>query len=124
MAVDREEFAKKVTENLKNNPNIEVINKEVVSEYDKTIVDENKKTDVNVSQEKSKINKLDKNSTQENDKSDVNPIFFEDLINEDAITIIATGPLTSDSLSIGIKKLTGENDLHFYDAGSPNYRKR
>ena len=50
LAVDREEFAKKVTENLKNNPNIEVINKEVVSKYDKTIVDENKKTDVNVSQ--------------------------------------------------------------------------
>ena len=119
LAVDREEFAKKVTENLKNNPNIEVINKEVVSEYDKTIVDENKKNDVNVSQEKSKINKLDKNSTQENDKSDVNPIFFEDLINEDAITIIATGPLTSDSLSKGILKLTGENDLHFYDAAAP-----
>ena len=77
LAVDREEFAKKVTENLKNNPNIEVINKEV------------------------------------------NSSFFEDLINEDAITIIATGPLTSDSLSIGIKKLTGENDLHFYDAAAP-----
>ena len=94
LAVDREEFAKKVTENLKNNPNIEVINKEVVSKYDKTIVDENEKTNVN-------------------------PIFFEDLINEDAITIISTGPLTSDSLSIGIKKLTGENDLHFYDAAAP-----
>ncbi len=77
LAVDREEFAKKVTEELKNNPNIEVINKEV------------------------------------------NSSFFEDLINEDAITIIATGPLTSDSLSIGIKKLTGENDLHFYDAAAP-----
>ena len=94
LAVDREEFAKKVTENLKNNPNIEIINKEVLSKYDETITDENEKTNVN-------------------------PIFFEDLINEDAITIIATGPLTSDSLSIGIKKLTGENDLHFYDAAAP-----
>ena len=77
LAVDREEFAKKVTEELKNNPNIEVINKEV------------------------------------------NSSFFEDLINEDTITIIATGPLTSDSLSKGILKLTGENDLHFYDAAAP-----
>ena len=94
LAVDREEFAKKVTENLKNNPNIEIINKEVLSKYDETITDENEKTNVN-------------------------PIFFEDLINEDAITIISTGPLTSDSLSIGIKKLTGENDLHFYDAAAP-----
>ena len=115
LAVDREEFAKKVTEELKNNPNIEVINEEVVSKYDETITDEN----VNLSQEKNVTNKLDKNSTQENDKSNLNPIFFEDLINEDAITIIATGPLTSDSLSIGIKKLTGENDLHFYDAAAP-----
>ena len=115
LAVDREEFAKKVTEELKNNPNIEVINEEVVSKYDETITDEN----VNLSQEKNVTNKLDKNSTQENDKSHANPIFFEDLINQDAITIIATGPLTSDSLSIGIKKLTGENDLHFYDAAAP-----
>ncbi len=115
LAVDREKFAKKVTEELKNNPNIEVINEEVVSKYDETITDEN----VNLSQEKNVTNKLDKNSTQENDKSHANPIFFEDLINEDAITIIATGPLTSDSLSIGIKKLTGENDLHFYDAAAP-----
>ena len=115
LAVDREEFAKKVTEELKNNPNIEVINEEVVSKYDETITDEN----VNLSQEKNVTNKLDKNSTQENDKSNLNPIFFEDLINEDAITIIATGPLTSDSLSKGIPKLTGENDLHFYDAAAP-----
>ena len=115
LAVDREEFAKKVTEELKNKPNIEVINEEVVSKYDETITDEN----VNLSQEKNVTNKLDKNSTQENDKSHANPIFFEDLINEDAITIISTGPLTSDSLSIGIKKLTGENDLHFYDAAAP-----
>ena len=88
LAVDRDEFSKKVTEVLKNNPNIEIINKEVVSKYDNTITfnDEN--------------------------------VIFEDLI-KDTITIIATGPLTSDSLSIGIKKLTGENELHFYDAAAP-----
>ena len=91
LAVDRDDFSKKVTDILKGNSNIEIINKEVVSKYDNTI--------------------------KENIPSD-NKIFFEDLI-KDTITIIATGPLTSDSLSIGIKKLTGENELHFYDAAAP-----
>ena len=34
-------------------------------------------------------------------------------------TIIATGPLTSDALSSEIKKLLGEESLHFYDASAP-----
>ena len=38
---------------------------------------------------------------------------------KEGIVIIATGPLTSDKLSKGIQKLTGENDLHFYDAAAP-----
>ena len=45
-------------------------------------------------------------------------VYFEDLI-EDNIVIIATGPLTSDSLSIGIKHLTGDDSLYFFDAASP-----
>ena len=88
LAVDREKFSEKVTEIIKNNDNIEIINKEVVSKYD------------------------------ENIKEYANKVIFEDLISE-SITIIATGPLTSDSLSIGIKKLTGENELYFYDAAAP-----
>ena len=88
LAVDRELFSKKVTEKIKTIENIEIINKEVVSKYDKNL-----------------------DNMEEN-------IFLEDLINE-AITIIASGPLTSDSLSIGIRKLTGEDNLHFYDAAAP-----
>ena len=38
---------------------------------------------------------------------------------ENEITVIATGPLTSDALSEDIKKLTGINRLHFYDAAAP-----
>ena len=34
-------------------------------------------------------------------------------------TIIATGPLTSDDLSIELQKLLGEDNLHFYDASAP-----
>ena len=71
LAVDREKFASLVTKCIKENPNIEIINKEVES------------------------------------------------IEEDAITIIATGPLTSEKLSKEILKLTGENELYFYDAAAP-----
>ena len=71
LAVDREKFSKLATKKIKENPNIEIINKEV--EY----------------------------------------------IEEDAITIIATGPLTSEKLTNQILKLTGENQLYFYDAAAP-----
>jgi len=35
------------------------------------------------------------------------------------ITIIATGPLTSNILAENISKLTGEDRLYFYDAAAP-----
>ena len=40
-------------------------------------------------------------------------------IAKNGIVIIATGPLTSDALSKQILELTGENDLHFFDAAAP-----
>jgi len=40
-------------------------------------------------------------------------------IENDAITIIATGPLTSGKLTGEILKLTGEDQLYFYDAAAP-----
>ncbi len=71
LAVDREKFSELVTKRIKENPNIQIINKEV------------------------------------------------ECIEEDAITIIATGPLTSEKLSKQILKLTGEDKLYFYDAAAP-----
>src|SRR5574344_2561071 len=82
LAVDREKFSKKVTETIENNPLIEVIKTEIHSKYEKNYVEE-----------------------------ETEKIYFEDLI-KDNIVIIATGPLTSDSLSLGIQHLTGEEDLH------------
>lgn len=38
---------------------------------------------------------------------------------EEGIVIIATGPLTSDKLSDEILQITGDDDLHFYDAAAP-----
>ena len=40
-------------------------------------------------------------------------------INEDEITIIATGPLTSENLSTEIAKIVEEDSLYFYDAAAP-----
>ena len=42
-----------------------------------------------------------------------------DLPNEETITILATGPLTSDELAKKIKKFTGIDSCHFFDAASP-----
>jgi len=40
-------------------------------------------------------------------------------IDDDAITIVATGPLTSDALSQEIGRLSGSSHLYFYDSISP-----
>jgi len=70
LAVDRHDFAARVTEQVKNHPNVTVINEEVVGI-------------------------------------------------PEGPTIIATGPLTSEALSQGLKQLTGEEYLYFYDAAAP-----
>ncbi|MBR3134759.1 MAG: methylenetetrahydrofolate--tRNA-(uracil(54)-C(5))-methyltransferase (FADH(2)-oxidizing) TrmFO [Clostridia bacterium] len=49
---------------------------------------------------------------------EIDSLKLNELIKQ-GIVIIATGPLTSDALSEGIRKLTGEEDLHFYDAQAP-----
>ena len=71
LAVDREKFALRVTEEIEKNKNIEVIKEEVVK------------------------------------------------IPEDEIVIIATGPLTSETLSHEVSILTGKEKLFFYDAAAP-----
>src|SRR3954452_7779342 len=40
-------------------------------------------------------------------------------IDEDVLTIVATGPLTSDALSQEIARLAGNSHLYFYDSISP-----
>ncbi len=44
--------------------------------------------------------------------------FYKD-IEDDVITIIATGPLTSEKMERQIRKITGEDKLYFYDAAAP-----
>ena len=70
LAVDRDIFAKLVTDEIKNNPNIEVISEEITQ------------------------------------------------IPDDAITIVASGPLTSDALANSIQNMFGDS-LSFFDAAAP-----
>jgi methylenetetrahydrofolate--tRNA-(uracil-5-)-methyltransferase len=48
-------------------------------------------------------------------------IFREEVagLDPDRLTVIATGPLTSDPLAAALGKLTGQGHLHFYDAIAP-----
>ncbi|KAB7708041.1 FADH(2)-oxidizing methylenetetrahydrofolate--tRNA-(uracil(54)-C(5))-methyltransferase TrmFO [Bacillus aerolatus] len=47
-------------------------------------------------------------------------VYNEEVTNiPEGITIIATGPLTSESLSQKLKELTGQDYLYFYDAAAP-----
>jgi methylenetetrahydrofolate--tRNA-(uracil-5-)-methyltransferase len=71
LAVDREQFADYLTEQIAAHPNIEIVREEATT------------------------------------------------IPRDAITIIATGPLTSETLTWQIMKLTGDDQLYFYDAIAP-----
>ncbi len=78
LAVDREKFSQRVTQELEKIDNIEIIREEVTD--------------------------LEK-------------------IKQEGIVIIATGPLTSDKLSMQIQKLTGQDKLAFYDAAAPILQK-
>ena len=71
LAVDRDSFSKYITEELEQNPLIEIFNEEVTN------------------------------------------------INPEEHTIIATGPLTSESLMEDIKRMIGEDTLYFFDAIAP-----
>lgn len=71
LAVDRDLFAKYLTNEVKNHPNITLINEEVTS------------------------------------------------IDLNELTIVASGPLTSNKLSNEISRLLGNEHLYFYDAAAP-----
>lgn len=77
LAVDREKFSARVTEELRKNNLIEIKNIEV-----------------------------DKN-------------LLQNMIENNEITIIATGPLTSNKLAKKISNITGNEKLYFYDAAAP-----
>lgn len=114
LAVDREEFSKEITNKLEAEELIKIIRKEVKSKYEileRCSENEEKSNKLSTEYEE----KVDNATTK---KSENDTVYLEDLIVE-GIVIIATGPLTSDSLSIGIEHLIDEDGLHFYDAQAP-----
>ena len=65
-----------------------------------------------------------KEVTEEIQKNELIEIINKEVVDikniiEDGIVIIATGPLTSDDLSVQIQKITGQDKLYFYDAAAP-----
>lgn len=92
LAVDREKFSQKVTEELEKIPNIEIIRKQIGRQM---------------------VNNIDDVLINEKIESELEEI------SKDGIVIIATGPLTSDNLSREIANLTGQDKLYFYDAAAP-----
>ena len=101
LAVDREKFAEEVTKKIESLKNVEIIIKEVGKSGDNLVSDE----------------KLESVTDDSGVKSQ--PIVSLKKLVEEGIVIIATGPLTSDSLSKEIVELTGDEGLHFYDAAAP-----
>ena len=71
LAVDRQQFAEFITEQIESHPQIVIVREEVAT------------------------------------------------ISPSAISIVATGPLTSDALTAEVMKLTGDDQLYFYDAIAP-----
>jgi methylenetetrahydrofolate--tRNA-(uracil-5-)-methyltransferase len=71
LAVDREQFSKKITQTIEGLKGVKIIREEITS------------------------------------------------LPKDHVAIIATGPLTSEALSSEIQKVTGDQNLFFYDAISP-----
>jgi methylenetetrahydrofolate--tRNA-(uracil-5-)-methyltransferase len=90
LAVDRVEFSRRITEAIDAEPAIRVIREEVT--------------------------RLDAPPIHCEDAQDRDP---QDEDSAKHITILATGPLTSDALSAEIERITGSGHLAFYDSISP-----
>lgn len=92
LAVDREKFAKRVTEEIKKMENIEIVYQEVGNQA---------------------VNNVDDILIDEEMYSELEEMAKEGMV------VVATGPLTSEKLSKEIAQITGQDKLYFYDAAAP-----
>ena len=116
LAVDREKFAERVTEELKKVDNVEIIRKEVGRTADIPL------EKCNIENICKSINEEDSSKKEMSCKKEKDEISLKELT-EDGIVIIATGPLTSDKLSNEISEMIEQEKLHFYDAAAPIIQK-
>ncbi|HYJ92164.1 MAG TPA: methylenetetrahydrofolate--tRNA-(uracil(54)-C(5))-methyltransferase (FADH(2)-oxidizing) TrmFO, partial [Pyrinomonadaceae bacterium] len=95
LAVDRIKFAEHITERIEQHPRIEIIRKEVRELF---------LADPVATTTPAEMLGPGPRSAPGSDKS---------------VTIIATGPLTSDALTAAIMRFTGDDQFYFYDAIAP-----
>lgn len=89
LSVDRAKFAEYITEKIEAHPSIDIVREEVTS----------------IAGTRASIPPVDDTAARGQDAR--------------VPTIIATGPLTSDALTADIMRLTGDDQLYFYDAIAP-----
>ena len=114
LSVDRIKFAEMITERVEAHPNIEVVREEVRSIAELARRDERSTTS-------SADHPADEASAPllkpGGELNHATPPFQEGSL--EIPTIIATGPLTSDALTVDIMRFTGDDQLYFYDAIAP-----
>ena len=115
LAVDRHKFAELITERIEREPLIRVVREEV-----KTIgsaSNPNESSASNESASNTNASNTSANNTNASNTSANNTNASN--TNKPNITIIATGPLSSDALTTEIMHLTGSDQMYFYDAIAP-----
>lgn len=113
LSVDRIKFAELITDEIERHPNIDVIREEV-KDLNAEFGTRNAEFVPPAS--------LDSAETSEGDVTDSAFRVPHSALETSAFqqsTIIATGPLTSDSLTESIMTFTGDDQLYFYDAIAP-----
>jgi methylenetetrahydrofolate--tRNA-(uracil-5-)-methyltransferase len=104
LAVDRVEFSRRITQAIAAQPAIRVFREEVTSLSAPLLQDE--ESAKHQSEDGGK--QQDEEGRKQQDEEDAKQV-----------TIMATGPLTSDALAAEIERLTGAGHLAFYDSISP-----
>ena len=69
--------------------------------------------------DRSKFSKSITNKLESHPLISIKRFEVQNLPNEQQITVLATGPLTSHSLAENLRNFTGLEDCHFFDAASP-----
>jgi methylenetetrahydrofolate--tRNA-(uracil-5-)-methyltransferase len=97
LSVDRIKFAELITERVEAHPNIEIVREEI--------------TEIPVRTESGSDRPLPAGTS-------LRPVATAPG-SDNGVTIIATGPLTSEALTAEIMRFTGDDQLYFYDAIAP-----
>jgi methylenetetrahydrofolate--tRNA-(uracil-5-)-methyltransferase len=132
LSVDRIKFAEIITERVEGHPNIEVVREEfrelpvgVGSEsvaFGEGAMKGSPPYEGGVAAASADGVVLSRRQTQDSQEQENHSAEAAPLLRKEGssdVTVIATGPLTSDALTQSIMKWTGDDQLYFYDAIAP-----